>query len=173
MDVALVVGSARGVWEDLRAVSALLVERPIILAVNAMVAFLPWMIDHAVSHHGRALAHLVGYRRLIKSLEPAVRDAPLVAHSSYATAGVDRAWPEFTAGDSSLLATRIACALGFPRIVLVGVPLEDTGRFYDDAERPSFAYAATYRPRWQEARAELADRVRSMSGWTAELLGRP
>jgi len=173
MDVALVAGSARGVWDDLRAVSRLLVERPIIFAVNAMVALLPWMIDHAVSPHGRALAHLVAYRRLIKSLEPAVRDALLVSHSSYATAGVDRAWPQFTAGDSSLLATRIACALGFPRIVLVGVPLDASGRFYDDPERPSFDYVGTYRPRWEEARAELGDRVRSMSGWTAEFLGRP
>jgi len=173
MGVALVVGSARGVWEDLRAASTLLAGRPVTLAVNAMVAFLPWIIDHAVSHHGRALAHLVGYRRLVVSLAPAAREAPIVTHSTYATAGIDRVWPEFKAGDSSLLAARVALALGCPRVILAGVPLDGSGRFHDDPSQPPFDYAGLYRPVWEAARAELVGRVVSMSGFTRELLGAP
>lgn len=173
MGVALVIGSARGVWEDLRAASPLFTERPITLAVNAMVAILPWIIDHAVSHHGQALAHLVAYRRLIVSLPPAARDAPLVTHSTQAADGIDRLWPEFKAGDSGLLAARVALALGASRVILAGVPLDDSGRVHDDPARTPFEYARFYRPVWEAARAELAGRVWSMSGFTRELLGAP
>lgn len=174
MRVALVVGSARGVWEDLRAASALFVERPVTLAVNAMVAFLPRVIDHAVSHHGQALVHLLGYRRCVVGLSPEAREGPVVTHSTQAAAGVDRVWPEFKAGDSSLLAARIALALGCARVILAGVPLDASGRIHDDpAAGAPFDYGHLYRPVWEATRAELAGRVVSMSGFTRELLGAP
>ena len=58
-------------------------------------------------------------------------------------------------------AVRIALKFwGFGRIVLAGVPL-------------SGAYGVQFGRTWRAAREELAPHVRSMSGLTMELFGRP
>ncbi len=168
---ALVVGSAQGVWEDLRAASALL-SHPTIVAVNLMVLFLP-RVDHAVSHHGEALVHLVAHRRLDVSLSAAARATPPMTHSSQPAAGIDRIWRELRAGDSGLLATRVALALGFERVVLVGVQINALLNLYSDPYGPQFDFGTHYRHVWEGCVHEFAGRVTSMSGYTRHLLGAP
>lgn len=64
-------------------------------------------------------------------------------------------------GTSSMLAAWAGVLMDYPSIVLVGVELNEA------------PYAA-YRQGWQEfARTSDAHRVKSLSGWTAELLGKP
>ena len=168
---ALVVGSAQGVWEDLRAASALL-ARPTIFAVNLMVLFLP-SVDHAVSHHGEALVHLVAHRRCNVELSAVVRATPPVTHSSQPAAGIDRIWRELRAGDSGLLATRVALALGFERVVLAGVQINAMLNLYSDPYGPQFDFGTHYRHVWEGYVHEFAGRVTSMSGYTRGLLGAP
>jgi hypothetical protein len=68
-------------------------------------------------------------------------------------------------GSSSLLGALAAIRMGYRRIILCGCPLDGknaTGGSYE-----------TFREGWKAFAGELAGRVRSMSGWTAELLGMP
>lgn len=82
-------------------------------------------------------------------------------HSCRPWAGV-RQWPcDVTGGSSAMNAVRIALQhWGFGRIVLAGVPL-------------SGMYGAQFGDSWRKIAPVFAERVRSMSGLTMELFGRP
>lgn len=73
--------------------------------------------------------------------------------------------PGERSGSSALLGTLAALKLGYTRIILCGCPLtgkNDKGGAYE-----------SFRVGWEQKQAFLAGRVRSMSGWTQELLGVP
>lgn len=167
---ALIVGAGRGVWEDIRSASAYLKD-PEVFAINLMIPAVP-VIHHAVSHHADCLADLVRYRKRHARLKA----QPFVSHSSYADPEIDRVWADMRDGDSSLLAARIAVALGSKRVILAGVPLDGSGHVYDDPVEDPLepAYSFTkYRQVWERYLGELTGRVFSMSGATRELLGAP
>lgn len=74
-------------------------------------------------------------------------------------------------GTSSLFACKVALIdLGFDRVVLCGAPMEDGPHFYGDHGLP---HASQHRAGWLEALPHIRDRVRSMGGWTRDLLGAP
>jgi hypothetical protein len=73
--------------------------------------------------------------------------------------------PGERSGSSALLGAQAALKLGYSRIILCGCPLEGknaSGGAYD-----------SFRIGWINKQKFLNDRVRSMSGWTKELLGAP
>jgi hypothetical protein len=73
-------------------------------------------------------------------------------------------------GSSGLFAVQVALELGCDRIVLCGVPMDARPHFNGPAWHDHWTYRATWQ-RWQAA--EELENVRSMSGWTRELLGEP
>lgn len=73
--------------------------------------------------------------------------------------------PGERSGSSALLGALAALKLGYRRIVLCGCPL--TGKNLAGGDYDNFRIG------WTNKQKFLDDRVRSMSGWTAELLGRP
>jgi len=73
-------------------------------------------------------------------------------------------------GSSGLLATQVALKLGSKKIVLCGVPMESTQHFFSERK---LLGVTRYREGWVNYLSELTERVRSMSGWTAQLLGEP
>jgi hypothetical protein len=87
-------------------------------------------------------------------------------------------WPGYKS-DTGLFAARMAQAVGYAPVILAGVRIDDSGyvegyvghSHYPDANPQSLR---NIRETWWAAfnRGWLAG-VRSMSGWTAELLGRP
>ena len=85
-------------------------------------------------------------------------------------AAIDRTIPELWAGGSSgLYACQVAQALCFRKAVLCGVPMTSDPRFFDPAP---WAGSARYRQAWARHKDRLGF-VRSMSGWTRDLLGEP
>lgn len=68
-------------------------------------------------------------------------------------------------GSSALLATNAMIKEGFDKIVLCGCPLEGMNK-----TKQSYVQ---FQKGWKKHRALLGDKVRSMSGWTRELLGEP
>ena len=68
-------------------------------------------------------------------------------------------------GSSSLLGVQAALAMGYRRIILCGCPLIGNNAKGGKYEK--------FQAGWEAVSNELAGRVRSMSGWTAEFLGRP
>lgn len=68
-------------------------------------------------------------------------------------------------GSSSLLGTQAALRLGYTRIVLCGCPL--TGSNANGSKYEGF------RDGWKARKNDVAPYVRSISGWTADILGKP
>ena len=68
-------------------------------------------------------------------------------------------------GSSALLGTLMSLQLGYTKIVLVGCPLEGKNNH-------GHSYSV-FRIGWKEKYDYIKDYVRSMSGWTKELLGEP
>lgn len=73
------------------------------------------------------------------------------------------------AGSSGLFGVQAALHRGATHIVCAGVPLDVRGHF-DKTEH--WVHAPSYRRGWKRHQDDLRN-VRSMSGWTAEFVGRP
>lgn len=74
-------------------------------------------------------------------------------------------------GSSGLLAVTVAMWLGYEKIILCGVPLDKKACHYDDKD--PWMDAPRYRSAWTKRLKLLKGRVKSLSGWTKEILGAP
>ena len=168
MKRALVLGDAASVFEEIEAALDL-AEVDAVAACNNMIVNWNGHLDYAVTLHPEACRDWVGIVEALRLREAAGLNRPETwAHAP--SAGIDR-WTKHWRGSSGLHAVTALLEIGFDRIVLAGVPLsESDGHFYD--RRPWHA-APSFRSGWLAHVSEIRTRVRSMSGWTAELLGRP
>ncbi len=167
-DSVLILGSAASLWSDL----ADLDDWPgSVMAVNRAGIYLG-LIDHWVSLHPEQLGVFLAEReragRAINCTTWCQRGHPGTRVDVVPQAIC-------CSGSSGLYAVRIALGILQARcIVLAGMPMDDSPHFYDTAGRRSGPSFVPYRPEWRRAaRDEFAGRVRSVSGWTADLLGRP
>jgi len=92
---------------------------------------------------------------------------------------VDYFWPDYASGGTSvMLAVKIALGLGFNEAIVCGAPLE-CGPYLDGDNDPVRGWTTrtpvqleSYRKVWKYTK-DLHPYVRSMSGWTMDLLGYP
>lgn len=163
--LAAVLGGARGVWAELTELEGLLGRRPdLIVATNDAGVIYPGRLDAwATLHHERFAEWR--RRRAGNSDYRAFIHAPL---SGLAAEVVPERW----SGSSGLFAAQIALqALGACGVVLCGCPLDaDRAHFFNG--RP-WTDADVFRRGFEAARPVIRDTVRSMSGWTRDLLGGP
>jgi hypothetical protein len=172
---AVLGGATRGMYE-LRS----LPRCNAVFAVNDAAAQYPGPLAAFVTLHPEHLPRWLGARRAAGLPDP---DRVVVPHDSQlptqdardCAAGHERAdyrWPGMNAsGSSGLFATKIALEAGHDRVVLCGVPMEAArAHFFNTA---LWAEVDAFRGAWGIALPHLRERVRSMSGWTAELLGTP
>jgi len=119
-----------------------------------------WPIKYVATYHPEDLPEI----RRRRERRGGNTDYRVVSHKP--GEGIDIVGPHHKpSGSSALLGALTAIRLGYDRIVLAGCPMTGKnakGRNYGD-----------YRRGWETSLEELGGRVRSMSGWTAELLGRP
>lgn len=180
--VALVVGSAAEAWDDLDRAHEL-VESPTIIAINDVIADCERDMAHGVTLHPE---------KLVGEFHPAhnpdeVSWYELRRERGYNTdydtwsrrnpRWVDHILPHWGGGSSGLYGVTVAMHLGWPRIILCGVPMTVTPH-YDGAtgtEGPTGDWdeCEIHRPHWKSHRHRLMGTVKSMSGWTRELLGAP
>lgn len=78
---------------------------------------------------------------------------------------------ESQGGSSGMLCITVAMHLGFDKIVLAGVPMTKAAKHYDDPK--PWHEARQYHNVWNRHAPKLQGRVKSLSGWTRELLGEP
>jgi hypothetical protein len=147
-----------------------------IIATNAAGVYYPGHVDHWVTLHPEwwlglpdSMPGWMDQRRIRGGNLDAVRwsDRGL---PHWAQWNVDRITPRWR-GTSGLLAVKVAVELGFPRIVLCGIPMEDRGHFDEPAK--GFAGATTFQTEWRQVMHHFDGRVRSMSGWTRKVHGAP
>lgn len=163
--LAAILGGARGVWAELAELEAMLGRRPdLIVGTNDAGVIYPGHLDAwATLHHERFAEWR--RRRTGNQTYRAFVHAPLV--------GLDaEAVPDRWSGSSGLFAAQIALAkLGARGVVLCGCPLDaDRAHFFN--ARP-WTDADIFRRGFEAALPVIRDTVRSMSGWTRDLLGAP
>lgn len=167
--IAVVLGGAAGAWDELARASQIQPVRHI-FAVNDAAMHYPGHIDAFVTLHPEKLSGWLGARRTASLPEP----ASVIGHAPHelVTEVVDYQWPgQPGSGSSGLFAAKIALERTALPVVLCGVPMQaDRAHFFNDQPWDEVKqFIASWE--WAASRG-LLDRVRSMSGWTAELLGR-
>lgn len=179
----VVCGDAACVWDDLNRFGAASfagrgrVEKPgwDFMTVNRLVETFPGVIEHIYSNEPKLLTRFVAARRQ-------EYEFPLPKHSHSCNKGdVDHLWPFGGHGTSGLGAVLVGIGLGYDRIVLCGLPLDDSPHNGEPPWRKSnftnecAPNIATGKNQfWALAMRHAFDgRVRSMSGRTMEWLGAP
>jgi hypothetical protein len=143
-----------------------------------MMAYYPGVVDHAFSYQYRWLPHWIGGRRETISTHP-VRERWGEIGMVHSRVSAQYCWPWNGNGTSSLGAVLTAVALGYDRIVICGVPLDDGPHFFDPPWATcNFTNEVGTRQdgkmiHWQTTSRAFKGKVRSMSGRTCELLGAP
>lgn len=175
MNLALVIGSAACVWDDIDAALDLATYDYTIAVKDAGIHY-PGHIDLWCSLHPERFRKTDCHKRAQKGYPPARK---LCGHKGggggpevhYRTE--HRFDGQKHAGSSGLFAVKCGIELLPPetRFVLAGVPMSiDMGHFY---KAHNWADGRNYLNGWREAMPHIKDRVRSLSGWTQELLGEP
>lgn len=164
---ALVLGDAACVREDAEA--ALKLFKPtVVAAANNIGIEWPGHLDYWFTLHPGACIDWPGIVDATRRRVKAGRNKPQIwAHK--AAGGIDRHTPDW-GGSTGLLGCKGLIEMGFERIVLAGVPMNTTPHFYSNQP---WRQVERYRQAWTRQLADLAPFVRSMSGWTQELLGAP
>jgi hypothetical protein len=93
-------------------------------------------------------------------------DYKIIAHKSDKKNHVDAVFEyQSPSGSSALLGVFASLEFGYDKIVLCGCPLEGA-----NAKKHPYS---VFRKGWQVHKNEVIGKVKSMSGWTAEFLGKP
>ena len=169
--LALVVGTARSIWQDLERIPSF--QGVGIVAINDMILRFRGQVHHGVSLHAEE-------PQLWRALRSAYEcDQARVETHAYRWARPGHEQPDNIwniegagAGTSGLFAVMVALALGYERVVLAGVPLDGSGHFWDAPRAEPTPFGSQFvRSEWIKAKElYFRGRVRSLSGWTAEIL---
>lgn len=166
--VALVIGGAPTVWSELEQAMGLVGDRDArIIVTNHAGRLYEGDIDAWVTLHPEMFEPW-REERAEKRLNTDYRS--LVYAGRKAVPGTEPYRQRWN-GSSGLFAAQLALdVLGCAGVILSGVPLErEAGHFHTPG---AWKMADHYRDAARKAKAEGAS-IRSMSGWTADLFGRP
>ena len=145
------------------------------LVINKLGETFPGAIEHWYSNSTRALGRYMQARR-----DEYAKEFPQPMHSHSCELGASWHWPWPAQGTSGLGGVLTGIGLGYDRIVLCGMPLDNghhngepnwRGTRFESSEVPSEKDGGPER-HWRLAIGKvLKGRVRSMSGRTKEWLG--
>lgn len=166
MNILVVCGSAPCLEEDIKDFKGFYTTDKQIgcdLMAAGLDAFkcpLPW--KYVASGHTEDLSSIKAYAGLRKQT-----GYKLIHYQKHI--GVDIVVPldVWEGGSSALLGVMAGIKLGYNKIVLCGVPLQGANPGHPGADYSMF------QGRWTEIVSVLCNYVRSMSGWTRQLLGYP
>lgn len=170
MRLALCLGGAAGVRDDWAAAIDLFAP-DYVVACNDAGTIWPGRLDAWVTLHPDKMR---GWRdaRASNGFEPAIE---YLVHGDRIQRWCDLVEFRFpgqqSSGSSGMMAAKVALHdLGADRAVLAGIPMDREPHFFD-AE--IWQAATGYHGVWDQLSGFDRDRVRSMSGWTAQHLGTP
>lgn len=175
--LAVVMATGRCVWDDLLYRFSVEANRASVIAVNNMILHWKARVHHGVSMHPEEPGLWRALRPYYQCEESHVHTHGYRRHEKAELKECDYIWdiPRAKGGTSSLLAVYVGLALGFNRIVLAGVPLDQSGHFYDPASEKIQVFGSDFlKTEWMKSiNEDFKGRVRSLSGRTKEWMGEP
>lgn len=171
MTLAVVLGGAAGVWEEL-ARARRLAEPDCVVAVNHAGRDYPGRVDHMCSYHVTLLPRWIDDRRAAGRAPPGTIWTARILGRCIALRRLGLPVQEIAAhgGSSGLLGALVAARVA-DKAILCGVPMDAESEHYD--KTGAWTACRVHRPAWLQRAPELKGRVKSMGGWTAKLLGMP
>lgn len=169
MTTAIIIGSAKSVYDDLAEATALVVPDFVVAVNHAGIEF--ERVDHWATCHVDDFPTWLAERRAKGYADPALwtDDAkPASLPAPLNSMGIRFA--PYAEGSSGELGISVALVLGADRIIGCGMPLENGPHFY---EGDDFSWDAAYQSNWKQIIPTWQDRVRFMSGWSAQAVGKP
>lgn len=174
---ALVIGCAANVWKEVRKARDLCGYDAVYCVKMAGIhyngGYFTWVGLHPEwQAKYSAEREALGKHMLFETVAPPESELGTAGKGAKIDRRVSYRYPEMDSSASSGgYAAKIAIEDGFERVVLAGVPMiGDDGHFARGKpwlQRDSFTIG------FKKSVPHFAGRVRSMSGWTAELLGSP
>lgn len=175
-DILLIIGDGANALQDIgewyRIAEGIVPYDTFCLNYSALIC------PHPFEHYGAGDAHMPDMQKVAKSLPDGV-----IKHAwNPGCVGFDVRWIRNGRGGwngtSANLATKIALALDYTRIVLAGCPMDSSGNWYTtlipDNDIKSHKDHRHHLWKWTEmATRPIGRLIRSMSGNTADLFGRP
>lgn len=168
----IIAGGGRCVWDDLSQIDQS--KEWDVMCINDILMHFPSQVTHAYSNDDRWLKRWLSARRPRYTQN---HKKP-VLHTCQKGEGMV-VWPIPGHGSSGLNAIYVGLALGYEEIVLCGIPLDDSGHYFDPPWiKTNFVREIGIRngeiKYWANAKEHIfQDKVRSISGRTRELLGGP
>ena len=170
----LVIGSAIGVWDDLKKYDHLHGNQDR-MAVNDMMSYYP----HPLTHGATLTLDKVPMWTFSQRLQSRRNKwAPMLVHTHRYTQYSDLVWHFMRdGGTSGLFAAIIGILMGYDNIILAGIPCDDSPRFFDPPWKKHDMFGQPHAHiEWERVIKDVpvfSERVRSLSGNTAAWLGRP
>ena len=167
----LIASSGRCVWNDISQIRD--IQNYDIMCVNDMVMHFPLKVDHFYTNDYRMLSQWLSARRprYKKDFEESI-----VSHCCYDPPKGVIKWPWPGHGTSSLNAVYTGLALGYDEILIAGVPLDNSGHYFDppwvESKFENEVPNRDFLPRhWKDAKEKVFQgKVKSLSGRTKQLL---
>lgn len=170
MTWSLVLGGAQNVYDDLRAAIDTFGEPRLVIAAKDIWITYP-RVDYVVSFHSERLPAECARRQALGLPLPAKAFIWGLAKPPELPFEVAPVYVQ--GGSSGLMATMVATRL-CSKVIIAGIPNDPTMKhFHDGRGNKPWVQAETFKLNWQGHYPELKDRVKSMSGWTQQLLGAP
>ena len=174
--LAVVMATGRCAWDDLLYRFDPETNHAAVIAVNNMILHWKGRVHHGVSMHPEEPGLWRALRPYYQCEGSHVHTHGYRKHNKPGIPECDYIWdiPAGKGGTSSLLAVFVALGLGYERVVLCGVPMDNTGHFYDPASKIDRTFGSDFiEMEWRKAEKHFAGRVRSVSGRTRDWLGEP
>ncbi len=170
MKQALVIGRARGVWEEV-AQAMSVIKFDYYIAVNSAGCDFPYRLHHWVTYHGYEFEKWIDLR-----WKNGYADA-----EHYWTSTFGRKQSAFErklnpgvlnvkGGASGMLGLQVGLRFA-DHVVLAGIPMDAESGHYDT--EGDWDEAMRYRRAWTDLLPKVHNRISSMSGWTRKYFGAP
>jgi hypothetical protein len=173
---ALIIGCAKGVWDEVKAAKALTSFDTIYCVKMAGIewneGFFWWVTLHPeFMENYKASRTKLGLPNTYKVIGPL--EGECGRHSVHP---VDRRltyrWRGMTSsGSSGLFGIKAALDDGHDKVILAGIPMaQQAGHF---KRREEWFHCESFKLGWEAAMPHLKNKVKSLSGWTERVLGKP
>ena len=172
MKPLVIISTGRCVWSDLDKIESILSGEYDTLAVNQMIMFWPGKLTYAASWHSDLLHLLLDVRTFGKAKNRPITYAPKPFE------GVDFAvrLKEYgleTSGVSGAYGVAVGCHLCYEKIILAGLPYDDSGYFYTSPKEGQTKYKYNYpnNKAWNNLQDKFGNKIRAVSGNLVECFG--